>query len=121
MLFLPKEVETVITTLQGAGYSPYLVGGCVREMLRGKEPSDYDMTSDAPPEEVLHIYLARDLHRGAAHLDPGEFLNVERHPLEELVQMALDGELCDGKTTVALLKTQLLLARERGEAASGGL
>ena len=70
---------------------------------------------------VLHIYLARDLHRGAAHLDPGEFLNVERHPLEELVQMALDGELCDGKTTVALLKTQLLLARERGEAASGGL
>ena len=71
--------------------------------------------------EVLHIYLARDLHRGAAHLDPGEFLNVERHPLEELVQMALDGELCDGKTTVALLKTQLLLARERGEAASGGL
>lgn len=55
MLFLPKEVETVITTLQGAGYSPYLVGGCVREMLRGKEPSDYDMTSDAPPEEVLRI------------------------------------------------------------------
>lgn len=70
---------------------------------------------------MLHIYLARDLHRGAAHLDPGEFLNVERHPLEELVQMALNGELCDGKTTVALLKTQLLLARERGEAAGSGL
>ena len=51
MLFLPKEVETVITTLQGAGYSPYLVGGCVREMLRGKAPSDYDMTSDALPQE----------------------------------------------------------------------
>ena len=71
-------------------------------------------TSPGYSEEVLHIYLA-------AHLDPGEFLNVERHPLEELVQMALNGELCDGKTTVALLKTQLLLARERGEAASGGL
>ena len=53
MLFLPKEVETVITTLQGAGYSPYLVGGCVREMLRGKAPSDYDMTSDALPPGVL--------------------------------------------------------------------
>ena len=80
-----------------------------------------NFTSPGYSEEVLHIYLARDLHRGAAHLDSGEFLNVERHPLEELVQMALDGELCDGKTTVALLKTQLLLARERGEAASGGL
>ena len=66
-----------------------------------------NFTSPGYSEEVLHIYLARDLHRGAAHLDPGEFLNVERHPLEELVQMALDGELCDGKTTVALLKTQL--------------
>ena len=40
MLFLPKEVETVISTLQGAGYSPYLVGGCERELLRGNAPSD---------------------------------------------------------------------------------
>ena len=56
MLFLPKKVETVITTLQGAGYSPYLVGGCVREMLRGKAPSDYDMTSDALPQEVLRLF-----------------------------------------------------------------
>ena len=47
MLFLPKEVETVITTLQGAGYSPYLVGGCVREMLRGKAPSDYARHGDS--------------------------------------------------------------------------
>ena len=53
MPILPKEVKTVIAALQNAGYSPYLVGGCVREMLRGKEPSDYDMTSDAPPEEAF--------------------------------------------------------------------
>ena len=80
-----------------------------------------NFTSPGYSQEVLHIYLARDLHHGTAHLDPGEFLNLERYPLGALVQMALDGELCDGKTTVALLKTQLLLARERGEAASGGL
>ena len=74
-----------------------------------------------PFSRTLLEVPAGKLEPGAAHLDPGEFLNVERHPLEELVQMALDGQLCDGKTTVALLKTQLLLARERGEAASGGL
>ena len=73
MLFLPKEVETVITTLQGAGYSPYLVGGCVREILRGKAPSDYDMTSDALPQEVLRLFgeiTARHgdgRERGTAH------------------------------------------------------
>ena len=34
MPILQKEVKTVIAALQNAGYSPYLVGGCVREMLR---------------------------------------------------------------------------------------
>lgn len=67
MLFLPKEVETVITTLQSAGYSPYLVGGCVREMLRGKAPSDYDMTSDAPPQEVLRLFSESAHPTGLQH------------------------------------------------------
>ena len=62
--------------------------------------------------EVLHIYLARDLTHGEAHLDDGEFLNVERHPLEELTDLALAGQLPDTKTAVAVLKTKLLLQRE---------
>lgn len=56
MLFLPKEVETGSSPRCKRGYSPYLVGGCVREMLRGKAPSDYDMTSDALPQEVLRLF-----------------------------------------------------------------
>ncbi len=59
--------------------------------------------------EVLHLYLARGLHRGDAHPDRGEFLNIEKHPLEELVALALAGELPDSKTTVAVLKTKLIL------------
>lgn len=60
-------------------------------------------------QEVLHIYLARGLHRGRAHLDPGEFLNVEKHPLDELVSLAMAGKLPDGKTNIAVLKAKLLL------------
>ena len=41
-----------------------------------------NFTSPGYSQEVLHIYLARDLHHGAAHLDPGEFLNLERYPLD---------------------------------------
>ena len=67
MPHLPNEVDTVIAALRGAGYSPYLVGGCVREMLRGREPSDYDMTSDAPPQEVLRIFGERAHPTGLAH------------------------------------------------------
>lgn len=60
-------------------------------------------------QEVLHLYLARGLHRGSAHPDRGEFLNVEKHPLGELVQLAMTGALPDAKTTITVLKTKRLL------------
>ena len=62
--------------------------------------------------EVLHVYLARGLHRGEAHLDDGEFLNVEKHALDELVDLALTDRLPDVKTAVAVLKTRMLQAQE---------
>ena len=61
--------------------------------------------------EVLHVYLARGLHHGRAHLDEGEFLNVERHTLDELADMSVTDRLPDVKTAVAVLKTKLLLSR----------
>ena len=94
MLFLPKEVETVITTLQGAGYSPYLVGGCVREMLRGKAPSDYDMTSDAPPQEVLRLFSESAHPTGLQH---GTVTVVSGGLPIELTTMRRDGAYRDNR------------------------
>ena len=54
---------------------------------------------------------ARGLHHGRAHLDEGEFLNVERHTLDELADMSVTDRLPDVKTAVAVLKTKLLLSR----------
>ena len=62
--------------------------------------------------EVLHLYLATGLHPGKMHLDRGEFLDVERHSLEELYGMVMRGELHDAKTVVAILKAREYL-RER--------
>ena len=62
--------------------------------------------------EVLHVYLARGLHRGEAHPDDGEFLNIERHTISELMELALTDRLPDVKTAVAVLKTDALLRRE---------
>ena len=62
--------------------------------------------------EVLHVYLARGLHRGEAHLDDGEFLNVEKHTLDALVGLALTDRLPDVKTAVAVMKTKMLQAQE---------
>ena len=94
MLFLPKEVETVISTLQGAGYSPYLVGGCVREMLRGKAPSDYDMTSDAPPQEVLRLFSECAHPTGLQH---GTVTVVSGGLPIELTTMRRDGAYRDNR------------------------
>jgi poly(A) polymerase len=42
--------------LQQAGYQGYLVGGCVRDLLLSREPTDYDVTTDAIPAEVMRIF-----------------------------------------------------------------
>lgn len=65
-------------------------------------------------KETLHLYLATGLRPGQAHLDPGEFLDVERHSLEELAALVLRNQLPDAKTAMAVLKAKLLLdAKEK--------
>ena len=48
--------ERIIRTLRDACHQAYLVGGCVRDLLLGIEPADYDVTTDATPEEVMRIF-----------------------------------------------------------------
>lgn len=57
--------------------------------------------------EEIHIYLARGLHQVPAQPDQGEFLTLEKWPLEALVQKALTGELRDAKSVAAVLKTKM--------------
>ncbi len=55
-------------------------------------------------DEKITMYLARGLHRGEQHLDKGEFLNVVKVPLKDLLQDVMDGKVVDGKTQLAILK-----------------
>lgn len=65
--------------------------------------------------ETLYMYLARGLEKGRQHLDEGEFLDVEKHSLDELVSMSLSGEIKDAKTVVAVLKTKLYIDGNGGD------
>jgi poly(A) polymerase len=47
---------SIIGVLREAGYQAYLVGGCVRDLLLGREPADYDVATDATPDEVMRIF-----------------------------------------------------------------
>ncbi|MGH9717423.1 MAG: CCA tRNA nucleotidyltransferase [Candidatus Acidiferrales bacterium] len=48
--------ENVCERLRGAGHQAYLVGGCVRDILLGREPADYDVSTDATPDRVQRIF-----------------------------------------------------------------
>ena len=48
--------ERIIRTLRDAGHQAYLVGGCVRDLLLEREPADYDVATDATPDEVMRIF-----------------------------------------------------------------
>ena len=60
--------------------------------------------------EKLYAYLALGLKKGNAHLDDGEFLDVLKFPLDKLVEMVMNNELCDAKTIIAILKAKTYLA-----------
>lgn len=53
---IPLEVRSVAATLEGAGYEAYLVGGCVRDLLLGKTPKDWDITTDAVPDAIIALF-----------------------------------------------------------------
>ena len=59
--------------------------------------------------EVIYLYLATSLTATHQHLDPDEFLDVERFPLSQVVDWVMDGTIQDGKTQAAILKTARLL------------
>jgi poly(A) polymerase/tRNA nucleotidyltransferase (CCA-adding enzyme) len=53
---IPKEVKHIISELKKAKYEAYIVGGSVRDFLLGKEPKDWDITTNATPEQIQAIF-----------------------------------------------------------------
>lgn len=53
---IPKEISRVTSALEGAGFEAYLVGGCVRDMILGREPKDWDVTTNARPEQIQELF-----------------------------------------------------------------
>jgi poly(A) polymerase/tRNA nucleotidyltransferase (CCA-adding enzyme) len=53
---IPAEVKSLIETLQGAGFEAYIVGGCVRDLLSDKVPSDWDVATNATPEQIQTVF-----------------------------------------------------------------
>jgi tRNA nucleotidyltransferase (CCA-adding enzyme) len=65
---IPQKAKIIFELLEKSGYECFLVGGCVRDMLMGKEPHDIDITTNATPNEIKAVFC--DYHTldiGAKH------------------------------------------------------
>ncbi len=59
--------------------------------------------------EIIHLYACKIKSQGSSNPDDGEFLNVEKIPLDKAVEMVLNNQIPDAKTQVAVLKTAMLI------------
>jgi len=53
---IPEKVTDYITALKNAGFEAYIVGGCTRDILLGRRPKDWDITTDATPEQIQTVF-----------------------------------------------------------------
>ncbi len=68
ILELPEYVEFATQRLEASGYEVFAVGGCVRDMLMGKVPNDYDLTTSALPEQIKECFSdQRVIETGIKH------------------------------------------------------
>lgn len=89
----PLQVNTAITLLNEAGYSAYVVGGAVRDLVMGKAPHDWDITTSARPEETEKVFEGfRIIETGMKH--GTVTVLIDSMPLE-ITTYRLDGDYTD--------------------------
>ena len=64
---IPQTAKRVLAELEAAGHQAYLVGGCVRDLLRGVTPHDVDITTSALPEQTLALFDGYAIPTGLQH------------------------------------------------------
>ena len=90
---IPRDAEQIIERLKDAGFEAYVVGGCVRDMLLGRVPGDWDITTSAKPEQVKAIF-GRTIDTGIQH---GTVTVIKGKTGYEVTTYRIDGEYEDGR------------------------
>ncbi len=92
---IPQYVKDVLKCLNNCGYEAYMVGGCVRDCLMGNEPNDYDVTTNATPEQMLEIFKSfKVIPTGLKH---GTVTVVLQGQQVEVTTYRIDGEYLDNR------------------------
>ena len=98
MLYIPKEIQFIIDTLVKNGFEAYLVGGCVRDMLMGIPPHDYDITTSAPPKAILTLF-EKTVPTGIKH---GTVTVINGGIAAEVTTYRADGDYADHRRPMSV-------------------
>ena len=90
---VPEKGQYIIETIKAAGFDAYVVGGCVRDSILGRQPEDWDITTSARPEQVKALF-ARTIDTGLQHGTVTVMLDKDGF---EVTTYRLDGEYEDSR------------------------
>lgn len=90
---LPENVQLILERLNKCGFESYIVGGCVRDSLLGIVPHDWDITTDALPEQIISCFSEyKIIETGIKH---GTVAVVINKDVYEITTFRIDGEYKD--------------------------
>lgn len=90
---LPYGAKLVLDRLHDQGFQAYVVGGCVRDTLLGKQPKDWDVCTNALPQEMQRVFA--DCHVVETGLQHGTLTVMIYHEPYEVTTFRVDGEYTD--------------------------
>lgn len=102
---IPVKANKIITRLTEAGYEAYVVGGCVRDAILGRPAADWDITTNARPEQVKALF-SRTIDTGIRH---GTVTVLQGKEGFEVTTYRIDGEYQDGRHPSEVIFTPSLL------------
>lgn len=92
---LPRQVKFCIQTLENAGFRCYAVGGCVRDSVLDLEPQDYDLCTNATPDQITEVFSQYpQVHSGAKHGTVGVILD---EAVYEITTFRTEGAYTDSR------------------------
>ena len=87
---IPSTVSNIINILESHGFEAYVVGGCVRDNILNMVPNDYDITTNAKPSDIIHIFKDyKILDTGIKHGTVSVILNDK---IYEITTYRIDGD-----------------------------
>lgn len=92
---IPDGASAILDKLHAAGYEAYVVGGCVRDSLLGREPKDWDICTSATPAEVETLFADHDVIETG--MKRGTVTVLERNVPYEVTTFRKDGDYSDGR------------------------